>query len=120
MTVQKGCPTLIFKDFLIWLKRNCKTPYRTANLGHQGNGITATYEKNCLQLSFGNNGKRGSLKDVEIEIIFNHYLSLRKKRLNAGQYSGAKFTSAPDMIKTPFVPALFRDFEFELYVDGKI
>ncbi len=111
---------LRFEEFIGWLKKRCRTRYRTANLGHRGNGIAAIYSKGVLHLEWGNKGGKGKMKKKDIALIFERFLELKKKRAKAGQYAHEIFMQAPDMIMTPFVPALIRDYEYEQYVAGKI
>lgn len=107
---------ITFEQFRVWLVEKCKTSYKTANLGHQGSGITAKYapKTNTLTIGFGTKDREGRLKDDELCVIFARYLALGKRRHKAGRYSYRIFKDAPDMVLTPFVPALIRDFECEL------
>ena len=103
-----------FVAFREWLEVRCAAPYTTANLGHKGHGFKAVYRQNKITISFGTQGRSGSLNDAKIEIIFDFYKTLGRQRHNAGQYSYDVFSAAPDMILTPFVPALIRDYECEM------
>jgi len=120
MTMAAKTIGLKFKDFLKWLERRCRTVYCTANLGHRGDGIKATYRNSCLFLIWGDRGGKGSLKDDVLRVIFDRYTKLGKRCTMAGQYALGKFKVCPNKIMAPFVPALIRDYEYELYLAGKI
>mgnify|MGYP003595586046 CR=1 FL=1 len=107
---------LDFREFLKWLQKRCKTVYRTANLGHRGPGIKATYKKGRLYLEWGVRGGSGSMDVDALKVIFDRHNKLKEKRTMAGQYAWGNFKECPNKIMVPFVPALIRDFEFELYV----
>ena len=105
-----------FAQFRAWLARKCRGSYRTANLGHRGDGIGAKYNARTgqLKISFGARGGTGILTDSELKVIFDRYVALRARRLRAGAYAFPNFRPGFNMILVPFVPALIRDFECEL------
>lgn len=107
---------LNFEKFLKWLEKRCRTVYCTANLGHRGPGIKATYKYGNLYLEWGVRGGHGSLNNEAIKVIFTQYNQLKSQRINAGKYAWGVFRQCPNRTMAPYVPALIRDYEFELYV----
>jgi len=107
---------ITFAQFRAWLARRCRTSYKTANLGHQGNGIEAKYNTKTGQLtiSYGVRGGTGTLTDKQLEVIFDRYVALKARRLRATEYAHPNFRPGINMMLVPFVPALIRDFECEL------
>ena len=107
------------EEFITWLRKECRTPYRTGTLGHQ-KYITAVWEPSGLRIDFGTKGVNKTMTEGEIKIIYQRYVDLGPNRLKTGQYESDVFKTAPERIGTPYVPALIRDFEMELHVAGRI
>jgi hypothetical protein len=102
-----------FSDFVNWMEINLNSPVSIKTLGERRN-FTAWFDRSnsSLVITTSSGKTHKPLAFESIEKIFQRYLQAPPdKRHMPSYYEIQTWEDAPDKIRTPYVPAIIRDFK---------